>query len=149
MPVPEVALVKKQVSPNLVIGVAAICTLGAVLGSLLPWAVVSGTSWGVRHYVLGTAGYTGDGKIVIGLGAVGAIALVWFFWERTRLLSVVVLAVGVAIASIGLNNILHFQRVLGQDPEFVPASIGYGLLVVILSGVALAGCSGWLTFRID
>ena len=134
---------KSQVSPNVIIGIAAISILLSIVGAMLPWASLNTIFWGT-YTVSGTQG---DGRIIIVLAIAAAVVLVWFYLARTKLAMIVMLVLGIGIAGIGLVDIINLNRVIDVDPEIAPlASVGLGLYIVLLSGMTLAGCAALFVF---
>ncbi len=104
-----------------------------VLGSLFPWAQVVS--------VFGTVtvnGTEGDGKITIVLGLVVAVLGLLAIANRRAKLHILVPILGLVGGGIGLLDLLNasskFESVASDG--FVHPSIGIGLYLVILGGIA-------------
>lgn len=101
-----------------------------IVGSLMPWANISGLVSG------SIAGTEGDGVVTMALGAVLAIVAVtqngrpsWSSNAALLALLISIAALGVAVASV-----IQLGRLTDIGP-FVDASPGAGLYVVIMSSV--------------
>lgn len=110
-----------------------------VIGSFGPWAKVFGLV-----SISGTDG-GGDGWIVIGAAAVGAIAL--FLWRvrSRRWLILAVIAAGAALATTIYDRVDLESSVDGIDIGQL-ADAGWGIYVAMIgsASLAVAGVVGWM-----
>jgi hypothetical protein len=112
-----------------------------VIGAFGPWAkvlslvTVSGTDGG------------GDGWIVIGAAAVGAVALfLWQTHDRGRWLILAVIAAGAALATTIYDRIDIERTTAGGIDVGAFVDPGWGIYVAMFgsAGLAAAAAAGWL-----
>lgn len=117
------------------IGALVAAGLGFI-GSFLPWVTVA--VFGQRVTV---AGIEGDGRITLALSlaAAGAlIAAVFMGGDSRKTLPWVALAQGVIITIIPLVTMVGVGGVSSEMGGFGTASLGFGAILVLLAGIALA-----------
>jgi hypothetical protein len=115
------------VSDGLVYGGAVL----ALIGSFLTWATVE--AGGASATV---SGMDGDGPITLVLAI--ATAVFWFLRKRTeaRWPTFLAAAGGVLTALVAIIDIADVNRVAGDLGDFADASVGIGLWLVLIGGVA-------------
>ena len=119
--------------------VALLGGVGIIVGSIAPWATVSA---GV--FQRSVAGMDGDGKITIALGIVVALfALIAMTSTSSRAFAILMLLAALAAGAIGIYDTVNVSDKANEAEsfsEYVSASVGWGLYVVIGgSTIALIG----------
>ena len=115
---------------------ALVAAVLVLLGSFMPWASVS--VFGQRMSVAGTEG---DGIItlVLSLVAAGAlVAAVFASGSFVRHLHWVALGAGALIAIIPLITMSNLGSISRETGGIGSASLGFGAVLVLLAGIALA-----------
>jgi hypothetical protein len=101
----------------------------AVIGSIGPWATLG---------IFSKAGTDGDGVISLVAASVGIIAAL-VAWQGSR---VVIGILGVVVAAVGIIDIGDVSssgaELFGQE---IKPSVGWGLWLVTIGGVAAAVCA--------
>ncbi len=114
----------------------AISSILVIIAALLPWATVD-TALGSKS----VSGIEGDGIItlVLGIGAMAAIAVSAY---GKRWGAVIATIFGGIVAIVG---IIDWADVGGAsaDPGFASISVGAGLVLTAIGGIALAVTSLW------
>lgn len=119
---------------------AGVCVLLAFIGALLPWARVP-TFLGDMT----VAGTDGDGIIVIVFAILAALAVAGFAAWRKRWIGIVTVLCGVIITIIGIVDTANVERL--ADADDLPVSVGAGLYIVMLAGIALTIIAGIGVFK--
>ena len=132
------------------LGVAGVAALLVFIGSFLPWVTAS-IPFAGDFSVSGTEGGR-DGILTVILAAISLLALGILFvsngWRRIKLVSILILLLGLAITSIVGYDYAEIQKEFFDDPEVAAfISVGIGLYMVLIGGVALIGCAGFSTYR--
>ena len=133
-----------------VIGVAGVAALLVFIGSFLPWVTASVPLLG-NISISGTEGGR-DGVLTVILATISLLALGVLFvsngWRRIKPVSILILLLGLAITSIGGYDYAEIQKEFFDDPEVAAfVSVGIGLYMVLIGGVALTGCAGFSVFK--
>ena len=155
--------------------VAVVATLLVFVGSFMPW--VAAPAQFLAEVSTSATGGGRDGIFTISLAVISFVTLVVLLigddWERIKLVSIVVLALGLAGTAIGINDYVYIQSELLTDPELAESfpdmettiawrefvddlerggsvSVGAGLYVVLVGSgilVASAAFSTYMSFR--
>ena len=132
-----------------VIGVAGVAAFLSFIGSFLPWFTASVPLLGDIS-ISGTDG-GGDGVFTLILAVISLLALGVLFvnkWRQIKQVSILTLLLGLAITAIGGYNYATIQKEFFDDPEVaVLVSVGIGLYMVLVGGVALSGCAGFSVYK--
>jgi hypothetical protein len=105
---------------EIIVGISAILL---IVAAFLPWGSAEGYS---------TSGLNGDGRIIIGLGAI-AVTLLFIDVFVREISAVVPLILGLAACAIGIIDYVTMARVVS---EFA-GQVGIGLHLVIASSVGI------------
>ncbi len=108
---------------------------------MLPWVEVFAPFIGQ----LSVAGTKGDGKLVIIMAMVALAALLVAYFRDIRWAYLGALGMGILISALAIWKIVDFERSVVDDPEIAAfASVGMGLYLVLMAGIALAVCAAFL-----
>ncbi len=109
--------------------VAAVAGVGAVIGSLLPWATAQ---TGLGSFSV--AGTDGDGLITLVVGL--AVALLAFPVDRFRGRRLMALLAALGLAAMAVMEVVNVtDRVASSSTDNLRASVGIGLWLTAAAGV--------------
>lgn len=141
---------------NVMTAIAALGCVVSIVGVLLPWGTVtipipaaweSSTLEGEPGELSIPGTDTGDGKIILGLAFAALAVIVAFRLTPRRWLAVVALLLGAVIAITGIADTVKADNIAPERvQELLPTyfSVGAGLYVVILGGLALTAAAAYL-----
>lgn len=142
---------------NAMTAAAIMACVVSIVGVLLPWGTLTilvPVTWepSILAEVSGDLSYVGtdavDGKVVLGYAFAALVVIVAFSLSRKRWLAIVALLLGAVIAATGIYDTIDIERhALELTEGLLPThtSVGAGLYVVILGGLALVAAATTLT----
>lgn len=141
---------------NAMTAIAAFACVVSIVGALLPWGeltipVAPDLTTSILVDVGGDLAIPGtdtaDGKLVVGLAFAALVVIVAFRFTRRRWLSIVALLLGAVIAATGVADTVNAENnapELARELRPVYFSVGAGLYVSILGGLALVASAAYL-----
>jgi hypothetical protein len=111
--------------------------IAAVIGALLPWARID-VSFGTEDVSANVNGTEGDGVITLVLGILlGAVAVLALATRGVaRWAAVVGTVAAVVMTAIAIIDIVDVNRTAGDISPLVDVSVGAGLWVTLIAGLA-------------
>ena len=125
-PQPPTASKRKESAILALVGGVAV-----VVGSLMPWATITAI-----FGTISVAGTQGDGTITLVLGGVLGVLALLDLVGTTSISKWLYVGFGVAAAGVGGFDWVNLSQRLGEaQSEFVQASVGIGLVIVVGGGI--------------
>ena len=129
---------------NWATGTGAVGSIFVFIGALLPWVTATVPLIGS----LSVSGMEGDGKYTLAAGVVAFMAVIWTHFQRHLGGSILAALLGGAVAGRMLWAIADFES-LTNDPELaLLASLGAGIYVGLLGGIALVAGGLWSVYQV-